>query len=981
MAIASCQLSIVAASLLIATAGLGGCFSPFSHAPQIQDYLSSLTKLGPRAAHEPHLVPHGVVAQTLVLSNDTLVGGNFLAENGLDPEGGAFDPRTGDVYIADTASNVVSVLDGSSDILVGTIHVGERPSSVTADTSGERLFVTNTGSNNVSAINASLGVVTYSIPVQSQPIDAAYDSIDDRLFVTDSASNNVSAISLANGLQSEIAVGNSPFGITYDPVQDEVFVTNSGGQNVSVINASSEKVVATYIVPGDSGEDPEGITYMAGLGEVAVDVAGARNAFVVNAATLSKVGAPGIGEDATTSIYDNVSSTLVVANYGSNNLTIIGAKTLRSLTNVTVGTGPAGIVFDSLSNRLFVDDSESNNVSVVDAADLQSVSSIPLGTLPTDVVVDARAGSGLVSSSAANLLMELNDTSGRFDAEIYAPWDPTDIALSPNGTEAFVVDQYSYNLSIVSIPTGTVIRTVGVGEGPTAVVYDNSSGNVFVADGGADEVSVVDPSTGVLVQTVDVGGYPVAATFDAATGAVIIADSAADELSIINGTSLSVDSTGTTWSPSAVCYDPSLGLLLVAGHGENLSLLNATTYRGVGSIELGGSTSSISLSPEGDFAYVTGSSNNLSIINLTAREVVSTVSVGSMPISSSWDPATNQLWVDNYLQGTISMVEIDENETFNVSAVQRGLPLGIEWAATIGGQEVSGFNSSLPPVSLINGSYDFYVEPVTNYVANPSLGTLVVKGADRSLDVNFSSTVPTSYPVTFLEHGLPGGTTWWVSIAGLPTSFGGSGSIITDLVNGSYNYSANSLDAGLPRVVGSLTVNGSSQVIQIQFVPLEFLVAFEEVGLRGGDIWTVVLNGSAVSGDGNLTFANLPNGTYHFRVTASENATISPSSGSLSIRGQPVIQLVHISYPPAGGRGVSNESTVGGSTLPFTTIAGLVCITLASLGIALAIMLKRGSRRGSVTGPKSNSERPANDGEGEVGSTDRSDSNTEMESF
>ncbi|HEV2165393.1 MAG TPA: hypothetical protein VGS23_00215, partial [Thermoplasmata archaeon] len=58
--------------------------------------------------------PPAAVITTLVLANGTRVPGNFLPSNGYRPAALAVDTSTGTVFVANDASNTVSLINDST---------------------------------------------------------------------------------------------------------------------------------------------------------------------------------------------------------------------------------------------------------------------------------------------------------------------------------------------------------------------------------------------------------------------------------------------------------------------------------------------------------------------------------------------------------------------------------------------------------------------------------------------------------------------------------------------------------------------------------------------------------------------------------------------------------------------------------------------------------------------------------------------------
>src|SRR2546426_5175885 len=126
------------------------------------------------------------VADTLVLLNNTLVPGNFLAANGVGPRAIAYDSGKGEVFVANQFSGIVSVISDATNAVVAAIPVGSGPAGVAYDSAKGEVFVTNSGSNTVSVISDATNAVVVSVSVGTSPDGVAYDSGKAEVFVTNS---------------------------------------------------------------------------------------------------------------------------------------------------------------------------------------------------------------------------------------------------------------------------------------------------------------------------------------------------------------------------------------------------------------------------------------------------------------------------------------------------------------------------------------------------------------------------------------------------------------------------------------------------------------------------------------------------------------------------------------------------------------------------------------------------------------------------
>ncbi|HZY70880.1 MAG TPA: hypothetical protein VFF67_07900 [Thermoplasmata archaeon] len=141
---------------------------------------------------------------------------------------------------------------------------------------------------------------------------------------------------------------------------------------------------------------------------------------------------------------------------------------------------------------------------------------------------------------------------------------------------------------------------------------------------------------------------------------------------------------------------------------------------------------------------------------------------------------------------------------------ETGLPTGSGWGVLIGSESQTSFTSNLTYTEP-NGTYGYVVLPVAGYVV-PSSGLAFINGSDLIVAVGFR---PLTYPIVFVEFGLPPGSNWSVTISNLSTGFNltkssTSNSLVFFLSNGTYSIGF-SLPAGYSGNASStsITVAGS----------------------------------------------------------------------------------------------------------------------------------------------------------------------------
>jgi len=130
---------------------------------------------------------------------------------------------------------------GPSVIATITTGLGGRsPQGVAVDPNTNRIYVANSGSNNVSVIDGASNTVVATVAVGSNPRGVAVNPTTNHIYVTDNFSSNVSVIDGAsNTVVATVAVGMSPQGVAVNPNTNRIYVANWGDDTVSVIEDNS----------------------------------------------------------------------------------------------------------------------------------------------------------------------------------------------------------------------------------------------------------------------------------------------------------------------------------------------------------------------------------------------------------------------------------------------------------------------------------------------------------------------------------------------------------------------------------------------------------------------------------------------------------------------------------------------------------------------------------------------------------------------
>ncbi len=222
---------------------------------------------------------------------------------GTSPRAVAVNPETNKIYVGNTGSGNVTVIDGATNS-TSTVTVGTRPLAVAVNPVTNKIYVTNYGSANVTVIDGATNS-TATVAVGSGPQAVAVNPVTNKIYVANFNSNTVTVIDGATNSTATVAVGSVPRAVAVNPVTNKIYVANSGGTTVTVIDGATN---STATVP-------------VGLSPLAVAV-------------------------------NPVTNKIYVANAISNNVTVIDGAT-NSAATVATDLNPLAVAVNPATNKIY----------------------------------------------------------------------------------------------------------------------------------------------------------------------------------------------------------------------------------------------------------------------------------------------------------------------------------------------------------------------------------------------------------------------------------------------------------------------------------------------------------------------------------------------------------------------------------------------------------------------------------------------------
>ena len=370
--------SIVAATALLLLAASAGCRR--SYFPDV-----------PAGYHEFAYVTNGTANTVTVLDLVYLRRDRTLSV-GLNPTGITANPNTTDktnphrneVYVVNSQSGSVSVIDAETNRVVATIPVHRLPYFISVDASGHRAYVANSGSNNVSILDLDRRREIAVIGTGEAPGLARISPDMRSLVVTNRASGSVSIFNVipypappqAPHLRSVYSGCPGATDAVILPDSSKAFIACSTGHQVMAISLAADPgkwpgknnpslTTDHFLTFLEVGKTPVNLALKPDGGEIFVSNFDSDSISEIATTTNEVGGTYPIGNHPVHGLVSADNSTLWVANFGADSIARYSIDDGKMLGVVRTGSAPDDLIFSADEHLLLAADTHSGDVAVI----------------------------------------------------------------------------------------------------------------------------------------------------------------------------------------------------------------------------------------------------------------------------------------------------------------------------------------------------------------------------------------------------------------------------------------------------------------------------------------------------------------------------------------------------------------------------------------------------------------------------------------
>ena len=599
------------------------------------------------------------------------------------------------------------------------LGAGTAPEYTAVDTSG-RLWISDTGTNTVKVIDPVTRALVRTFPVGSSPRGLVFDAYQDEMWVANHGSDNLTVISAAT-LQIvgnvPLGTGSAPLGLAYAPYVDlpppgtyhlptGIYVTMSGMNAVGYVTDTTLQLTRTFPVRSTPYAIVfDGNLYVTDYGSRAVSEIGFNANHAVTVIGNVSVGGGPIGEAVN-------GTSLFVTNHNTANVTTVDTGTLTVLHNTPVGPYPWGIAYYPGYNQTFVSLSRSGQLRALWAVNSTLVgrfNPVPfvVGKGPAGLTYDPADGLLFLALSGSNAVQILTGTTDQPQVSLTVMSDPIAVTYDPRNGDLYVANVYNDSVSVVSAELLDTLVTVNVGLHPQGIAFDAANGYLYVANEYSDNISVINGATNRLVTTLQGPGIdlPSAVAYDNHDRCIYVTDLGSypmmhGNLTIINGTKV-VATVPISLDTVGIAYDPANHLVaLVSIRNGTLELVDGATVVAV--TGAGAEPTAVAYDGLDQLLYVTDSGPDVALsfrVIVASGQVnvapVSTTPVGVHPTAITYDPWNTHLYVPDDGGLNVSVISSRSNTVLS----HFGL-------VTQAGPETFAFDAQNSALYAVQGSLD-----------------------------------------------------------------------------------------------------------------------------------------------------------------------------------------------------------------------------------------------------------------------------------
>jgi YVTN family beta-propeller protein len=309
------------------------------------------------------------------------------------------NPSTHKAYAVDEPNGSVMVMNRSAGT-TQAVKVGANPIALAIDRAVNKIYVANTGSGNISVIDGASDNVVTTIPGEAHPYAIAVNEATGTVYVTNTYSDAVTVIDVHTDTAHPMNVGGAD-SIAIDSRTNTIFLAHYEESEVRIVDGTTGAVRKVNV-----GPHIWGMLFDEGSGTLYLGHTGTAEIVSLNEKTLA-VGAIPVGQIPCALALNARLQRLYAVNYGDQTLSVIDLRTQRAIDALPVGEHPQAVAVDSERNVVYVANVHGEGVTAIDGNNNRVMGTFTSGEKPYAVTVDEQTGEVFTANYGSPALTQL----------------------------------------------------------------------------------------------------------------------------------------------------------------------------------------------------------------------------------------------------------------------------------------------------------------------------------------------------------------------------------------------------------------------------------------------------------------------------------------------------------------------------------------------------------------------------------------------
>lgn len=310
-----------------------------------------------------------------------------------------------------------------------------------------------------------------------------------------------------------------------------------------------------------------------------------------------------------------------------------GSTTVVATISLPANSYPHGVGVNPATNRIYVANTgglppTGTTVSVIDGVTNTVTATVTVGTGPFGIGVNRGTNRIYVSNKGDDSVSVINGATNTVIATVPllgGANEPEDVGVNPVTNKVYVANWNAgapSSVSVVNGATNTWIANIPTGNGTNGVAVNPVTNRVYVSNFSSNTVAVIDGATDTLLATIPFIDTPNGIDVDPLTNRIYVTNFNTDSVTIVDGGTNTIITTVTVGDrPDGVA---------VNSFGNKVYVANTWP-----------------LSPPG----------SLSGVSTTLNRAEETIALGSNPREADFNAITRRIYVANYADFTVSVLE------------------------------------------------------------------------------------------------------------------------------------------------------------------------------------------------------------------------------------------------------------------------------------------------------------------------------------